>query len=85
MVSLKVAKVLTYISTFATLVRPVKKLNCLNETDKLNCLNKIGYVLYLKSYHEKNNKKFKIALVTSFILLLTSNITYITKTHLHYY
>ena len=31
------------------------------------------YILYLKSYHEKNYKKFKIAIVTSFILLLTSN------------
>ena len=38
----KVANVLTYISTFATLLRPVKKLNCLDELSKLNFLNEIG-------------------------------------------
>ena len=41
---------------------PVKKLNFLN--------NVLCFLVLVKSYREKQNKKFKTDLITSFILLL---------------
>ena len=59
----KVVNVLTYIRTKHTIVGPVKKLNCLNDV--------LCFFVLVKSYREKKNKKFKTALITSFILLLS--------------